>query len=264
MMPSADHNPMKTKRHLDHPDTLRVVKENMPLVKKIAAKMARRMSSNVEYDDLVQDGMFGLIDAILRSTKTIAGTEFERYVAQRARGYMLDGLRLNDPASRLIRKNMRQVEQAIQLLGHKLGRAPLESEVATEIGLSLANYQRLLQDAHGYVIISLDDLGEGDGNTHYIDQCASGNGDPLVALERKALRQALIQAIKDLPKQETMVLNLYYEDEKRMHEIGKRMKLSESRVSQIHTHAVALLRAAIVGSENTNSLLKPRQKVRSS
>jgi RNA polymerase sigma factor for flagellar operon FliA len=253
---------MNAKLDLNHPDVLQLVAKSTPLVKRVAAKMARGLSANIEYDDLVQDGMLGLMDAILRTTKATAGTQFESYVAQRARGAMLDGLRLNDPSSRQIRQRMRQVEQAIQRLGHQLGRAPLESEVACALSVALPDYQRLLQDAHGYALISLDDLGDDEGFSAFIDQCVSRNGDPLVVLERAALRQTLLEAIKVLPKQETLVLNFYYEENLRMHEIGKILKLSESRVSQIHTQAIAILRAAFISNDKATSLLKPRQNVR--
>jgi RNA polymerase sigma factor for flagellar operon FliA len=253
---------MKAPRPINHPDNQRLIEQHTPLVKKIAFKMAQGLSANVEYDDLVQDGMMGLIDVILRATKATAGAEFEHYIAQRARGAMLDGLRANDPGSRQIRQDMRKAELAIQRLGHVLGRAPSEGEVATALDLPLPEYQRILQEAHGYVLISLDDLGDEDSPASYLELCATSNADPLVALQRTALRQALGEAIKKLPKQEMSVLNFYYEEDMRMHEIGKALGLSEARVSQIHAQAIALLRAAFVGGEQTVSLLKPRRKAR--
>lgn len=253
---------MKIKPSLSNPDTQRLIEKHTPLVKKIASKLAHGLSANVEYDDLVQDGMLGLIDALLRITKATAGAQFVSYIAQRARGAMIDGLRANDPGSRHIRQNMRKAELAIQRLGHQLGRTPSEGEVAAEMGLALQAYQRILQDSHGYVLISLDDLVDEDSPAAYLDLCANSNADPLVALQRAGLRQALGTALGGLPKQEKLVLNFYYEEELKMHEIGKVMGLSESRVSQIHTQAIALLRAAFVGGEQTVSLLKPRSKAR--
>jgi len=252
---------MKAKS-LSTPYQRHLIEKHTPLVKKIAARMAHGLSANVEYDDLVQDGMLGLMDAILRSTKAAAGAQFESYVAQRARGAMLDGLRAFDPAGRQIRRDMRQVERTIHSLGHLLGRAPLESEVAAALDLTLADYQHLLQEAHGYTLISLDDLTDEDNPQAYLELCASSHAAPLAALERESLRQALIAAITVLPAQEKFMLNLYYEEGLKMHEIGATMGLSESRVSQIHRQAIALLRASFVGSEPNSSLLKPRREVR--
>lgn len=253
---------MQDRSHISHPDQQRLIVKHTPLVKKIALRMAQGLSANVAFDDLFQDGMLGLIDAILRTTRATAGAEFEHYVAQRARGAMLDGLRDNDPGSRQIRQDMRKVELAIQRLGHQLGRAPTEAEVAQEMALPIAEYQHILQEAHGYVLMSLDDFAGDENLAHYLELCASNQADPLVALERAALRKALGDAIHALPKQEKMVLNLYYEEDMRMREIGHSLGLSESRVSQIHAQAIAILRATFVGSEQTSSLLKPRRKKR--
>lgn len=253
---------MPDRNHLSHPERQRLIQDHAPLVKRIASKLSQGLSANVEYDDLVQDGMLGLIDAILRSARRSAGAEFEHYVAQRARGAMIDGLRGNDPGSRKIRQDMRRVERAIQRLGHRLGRAPSEGEVATELDLPLAQYQRLLQEAHGYVLISFDDLAGDDGADPYYQLCSSGQADPLAVLERAALRQALWQAVNALPRQEKIVLNLYYEEDLRMHEVGTAMGLSESRVSQVHTQAIAHLRAAMIVDEPGAALLKPRRSER--
>jgi RNA polymerase sigma factor for flagellar operon FliA len=107
-------------------ESQRLIEEHTPLVKKIARKLARKLPSNVECDDLIQDGLLGLINAIVRSSRATIGGQFESYVAKRAHGAMVDGLRANDPGSRQIRKDMRRVEVVIQQLGHQLGRTPLE------------------------------------------------------------------------------------------------------------------------------------------
>jgi RNA polymerase sigma factor for flagellar operon FliA len=253
---------MNPKSPINHPDQIRLIEKHTPLVKKMALGMVQGLSANVQVDDLIQDGLLGLIDAILRTTKVTVGAEFEHYVAQRARGAMLDGLRANDPGSRQIRRDMRRVELAIQHLGHQLGRAPTEVEVATNLKLPLADYQRLLQDAHGYVVISLHDLGGDDNPDAYLELCASSLSDPLASLERAALRQALSQAIHALPQQEKVVLCLYYEEDLNMREVGGTLGLSESRVSQIHSQAVALMRASFVGVGVMPSLLKPRKTAR--
>ncbi len=253
---------MNSKPAINNPDQLRLIEKHTPLVKKLAFGMVQGLSANVQVDDLIQDGLLGLMDAILRTTKATVGAEFEHYVAQRARGAMLDGLRANDPGSRQIRRDMRRVEQAIQLLGHQLGRAPTEAEVSSTLELPLADYQRLLQDAHGYVVISLHDLGGDDNPDAYLELCASSLSDPLASLERAALRQALSQAIHALPQQERIVLRLYYEEDLNMREVGGTLGLSESRVSQIHSQAVALMRASFVGVGVMASLLKPRKTTR--
>jgi RNA polymerase sigma factor for flagellar operon FliA len=254
---------MKSKPSLCDPTSQQLIKQHAPLVEKIARRMVKTLAANVDCDDLIQDGMMGLMDAILRNSQTAACAEFESYVAQRARGAMIDGLRINDPGSRQVRRTMRRIEQVMQQLGHQLGRAPLESEVATTLGLQIADYQQILQDAHGYALISIEDLDDENNLENYLNQCADSSADPLVILERAALRQAIASAIEALPKQEKMLLSLYYEDGLRMHEIGKTMALSESRISQLHTQAIAQLRTSFLGSDPTTaSLVKPRRKPR--
>jgi RNA polymerase sigma factor for flagellar operon FliA len=239
-----------------------LIEEHTPLVKKIARKLARKLPTNVECDDLIQDGMLGLIDAIVRASRSTIGGQFESYVAKRAHGAMVDGLRANDPGTRHIRKEMRRVEIAIQQLGHQLGRTPAEGEVATALGLPLPEYQRMLQEAHGYLLISLDDLIGGTDAHEYRYQCGVGNADPLVALERTALRKALTQAISALPEQSKVILHMYYAEDQKMWEIGEQLALSESRVSQLHTHAIAQLRAIVLGGDQPTAVLKPRGKPR--
>ncbi len=253
---------MSTKQDISTPEIQRLIEKQTPVVEKIARSLARRTPENVECDDLIQDGMLGLINAILRWTRETTGCHFENYVAQRAHGAMLDGLRATDPATRHVRKEMRRVEAAIQQLGHRHGRTPNEREVADALGLEVGDYQRILQDAHGYVLISLEDLGGGVSASAYLKYCAVSHVDPLVVLERAGLRQALASAIEVLPRQKRQLLRHYYEDDLKMHEIGKQLGLSVSRVSQLHSQTIAELRASILDAKQHASLLKPRVKAR--
>lgn len=255
---------MHPKQDINDPRIQRLIEEKTPLVEKIAHKLVRRLPASVEYHDLLQDGLLGLIDAIVRWTRETSGQHFENYVALRAQGAMLDGLRALDPGTRQIRQEMRRVELAIQQLGHQLGRGPTESEVAHALGMEILEYQRILQEAHGYTLISLEDLigGEGADVDAYLQQCAKRHEDPLVVLQRASLRHALKLAISALPEQKQMVLKLYYEEELKMHEVGSALCISEARVSQLHTHTIAQLRADLLGSDAVLALLKPRSKPR--
>jgi RNA polymerase sigma factor for flagellar operon FliA len=239
-----------------------LVADKTPLVERIASNLSRRLPRSVERDDLVQDGLVGLIDAILRWTRETAGSHFDHYVAQRAQGAMLDGLRANDPGTRGLRKVMREAELAIQRLGHEMGRLPRDSEVAQALGVKVADYQRMLQDVQGYALISLEDLGGGSNAEDYLNYCAKSHVDPLRVLERAAVRQALLTAIQALPAQKQAVLRLYYEGELKMHEIGLVLKVSEARVSQLHALCIAHLRSAILTGEPPAGLLTPRTQVR--
>ncbi|MCK9387205.1 MAG: RNA polymerase sigma factor FliA [Sulfuritalea sp.] len=254
--------PVGMRREIGDAERQQLITAHMPMVRQMAQGLLKGLPASVQADDLMQDGMLGLMDAIIRSSKAETGRQFEKYVAQRVRGAMLDGLRLNDGGTRRVRREMRRVEVAIHKLGHQLGRAPTEGEVSDALDMPIAKYQKLLQEADGYVLISLDDLSDGEEGGDYLEQCASSNLDPLVVLQRAAFRKALIEALDALPVQEHSVVTFYYEEGRTMREIGGLMGVTESRISQIHSHAIARLRVAVLGGEEQRSLLTPRRKPR--
>lgn len=249
------------RRKLSDAETEKMIAEHAPLVSAIARNLLRKLPANVELDDLVQDGYLGLLGAVIHSTKTQAGGQFQAYLSQRIRGAMIDGLRDADPGTRRVRSEMRRVEQAIQRLGHQLGRFPHEGEVAEALAMPLPAYQQLLQEARGYELFSLDDFDDPDPDRDFLDWCAKTSSDPLASLQRKAFQRALLIALSDLAEREQSIMVMYYVEGLTMRVIGERLSLTEGRVSQIHTHAIAKLRAAVVGDAPTPSLLKPRWRV---
>ncbi|NYE61386.1 RNA polymerase sigma factor for flagellar operon FliA [Duganella sp. 1224] len=207
--------------------------------------MKAKLPPSVEVDDLVQAGMIGLLDAISRYEET-HGAQFETYAVLRIRGAMLDELRNSDWLPRSLRQNMRKVEAAMATLQQRLGRPPSESEVAKSLKLSLADYQEMLGDSGGHQLVYYEDFHDDDGNDSFLDRYASDEeADPLRSLLDGDFRQAVIDAIDALPEREKMLMGLYYEEELNLKEIGAVMGVSESRVSQLHTQAVARLRASL-------------------
>jgi RNA polymerase sigma factor for flagellar operon FliA len=143
---------------------------------------------------------------------------------------------------RSTRQNMRKVEQAMATLQQQLGRPPSESEVAKSLKLSLADYQDMLGDSGGHQLVYYEDFHDEDGNDSFLDRYAVDDDDPLKSLLDTDFRQTVIDAIDALPPREKMLMGLYYEEELNLKEIGAVMGVSESRVSQLHTQAVARLR----------------------
>jgi len=216
---------------------------HMPLVKRLAHHMKAKLPPSVEVDDLIQAGMMGLLDAINRYEDN-QGAQFETYAVLRIRGAMLDELRNNDWMPRSTRSNMRKVEQAMATLQQQLGRAPSESEVAKSLKLSLEDYQDMLGDSGGHQLVYYEDFHDSEeGSDGFLDRYAVDDDDPLKSLLDTDFRQAVIDAIDALPPREKMLMSLYYEEELNLKEIGAVMGVSESRVSQLHTQAVARLRA---------------------
>jgi RNA polymerase sigma factor for flagellar operon FliA len=217
------------------------VRDLAPLVKRIAHHMMASLPPSVEIDDVIQSGMMGLLDAA-RRYQTSEGAQFETYAVQRIRGAMLDGLRQCDWLPRGIRRSLRRVEAMISRLEQQNGRAPSESELATALDMSLLDYQQLLQDARGYQIVSYEDF-SGDEEDSFLERHAVGpENDPLEFLEDRSVRQTLVDGIEELPEREKLVMALYYEQELNLREIGEVLGVSESRVCQIHTQAIARLR----------------------
>ena len=215
--------------------------EHMPLVKRLAHQMKAKLPPSVEVDDLVQAGMMGLLDAINRYEEN-HGAQFETYAVLRIRGAMLDELRSSDWMPRSTRANMRKVETAMTTLQQQLGRPPSESEVAKSLKLSLADYQDLLGDSGGHQLVYYEDFHDDEGGDSFLDRHAVDDADPLKSLLDTDFRQTVIDAIDALPPREKMLMGLYYEEELNLKEIGAVMGVSESRVSQLHTQAVARLR----------------------
>lgn len=249
------------RRRLTEAESAALIETYTPLVNSIARSLLRSLPASVAADDLVQDGMLGLLVALLRSTRVREGAHFEHYLGVRIRGAMLDGLRQGDPATRRVRRAMRDVEAMVHRLSQQYGRMPHEGEIAAGLGMPLAAYQHLLAEADGYQLLMIEDFEDVEPGKDFLDWCARTNSDPLAALERKAFQRALLVAISELSGQEDRVMTLYYVEELTMKEIGHQLALSEARISQVHAQAVARLRAAVLGGEAVSPLLKPRWRL---
>lgn len=223
-----------------------LVSKYAPLVKRIAFHLMTRLPASVEVDDLIQNGMIGLLDAIGRYEEGL-GAQFETYATQRVRGAMLDGLRENDWLPRDIRRQMRQVEGAIQRLEHENGRQPSEQELAASLGMALDEYQKLLLSARGHQLLYLEDMTDGDGSDFLERHLVVAGGDPLSLLEEAGIRASLVDAIEALPEREKLLMALYYDEDLNLREIGEILGVTESRVCQLHSQAIARLRGAVSG-----------------
>ncbi len=225
-------------------DKEQCVAEFAPLVKRIAYHMMVKLPACVHVDDIIQAGMIGLLDAINRYEDSL-GAQFETYAAQRIRGAMLDELRRADWLPRSLRKKMRRIEAAVNTLEQRLGCAPTEPELASELNMSLAEYQETLQDARGGQLIYYEDFRQ-DDEENFLDRCCpDSENNPLEALLDEDMRSTLIKAIEELPPREKLVMGMHYEQELNLREIGEVLGVSESRVCQLHTQAIARVRSRL-------------------
>ncbi|QGW83927.1 FliA/WhiG family RNA polymerase sigma factor [Variovorax paradoxus] len=230
-----------------------LLKQHQPMVRRMALQMLAKLPASVELDDLIQAGMIGLLDASTRYQDN-RGAQFETFASQRIRGAMLDELRASDWGSRNLRQQARKVEQAIQSLEHRLGRPAAEGEIAKELKMDLDDYQSLLQEIQGCQLLYVEDFAqEGESDNPWLDRQARGgrpgaDDDPLAQLLEAGFRHELVDAISALPERDQLLLNLYYEEELNLREIGAILEVTQSRVCQLHAQAISRLRAHLKDS----------------
>ena len=221
-----------------------LIKQYQPLVRRLAHHMMAKLPPSVEVDDLIQVGLIGLSDALTRFEAS-QGVQFETFATQRIRGAMLDELRENDWMSRGSRKSQKDIEVAMRRLEHRLGRSPVESEIAAEMGMALPDYQTLLGKVRGTQLVYLEDMSRHseDDDTYLDRHVADNEADPLSMLRDHRLRQALVLAIKGLPEREQYIMSMYYEQDMNLKEIAAVLDVTESRICQLHSQSIARLRA---------------------
>lgn len=227
-----------------HLDRNAMIKQYQPLVRRLAHHMMAKLPANVQVDDLIQVGLLGLSEALTRY-EAAQGVQFETFATQRIRGAMLDELRGNDWMSRGSRKSQKEIEQAMRRLEHILGRTPIESEIAVELQMSLIDYQTLLGKVRGTQLVYIEDMARGkDDDDSFLDHHVTDEeADPLSMLRDQRIREALVQAIKNLPEREQYIMSMYYEQDMNLKEIAAVLDVTESRVCQLHSQSIARLRA---------------------
>jgi RNA polymerase sigma factor FliA len=223
----------------------RLLLEHLPIVRFLARRIHERLPQHVEMEDLVSAGVVGLMDAFAKFDPK-KKVQFRSYAQFRIRGAILDSLRTLDWSPRELRRKGRAVEEAVRLLTARLGRAPGETEIASELDLTLDQYQALLGDLKGLEIGTLHtEHNEDSGEEELAYVPGQPEDDPLFCCLRGELKERLADAIEGLAERERLVMTLYYYEELTMREIGLALGVVESRISQIHASAVVHLRAAL-------------------
>jgi RNA polymerase sigma factor FliA len=247
---------------LSENDRNQLLIEHLPTVRFVARRIHERLPQHVELDDLIAAGMVGLIDAFSKFDHS-KRVQFKSYAQFRIRGAILDSLRTLDWSPRELRRKGRAVEEAIRALTQRLGRVPAEHEIALEMNLGLGDYQLLLSELKGLEIGSLHtERSEDSGDEELAYIPGSPEEDPLFRCLKGELKQHLVEAIDELPERERMVLTLYYYEELTMKEVGLTLGVVESRVSQIHSSAVARLRVALAGLANRPTAKRAKKEGR--
>jgi len=229
-----------------------IVIQYAPLVRYVIGRLALRLPTGMDHEDLLGYGTIGLIEAVDRFDPT-RGVKFETYAIQRIRGSIIDELRRLDPVTRGIRQKAMQIERAMSALSMEMGRLPDDAEVAERLDMDLAEYHRVLRESNIY-LVPLEGGPRGDDEVLLIDTIVDESSpDPVeVSIDRDMVR-LLADAIEDLPERDQLILKLYHYEQLTLKEIGQVLEVTESRVSQLHSRAVLQLRAILNRQTESNA-----------
>ncbi|HXM17725.1 MAG TPA: FliA/WhiG family RNA polymerase sigma factor [Candidatus Tumulicola sp.] len=223
-----------------------IIHKFLPLVKYVAGKISVSLPAHVDINDLINEGILGLIDAIGKYDDS-RGVKFETYATTRVSGAILDALRAMDWVPRAVRQKARELERVFTDLEHKLGHAPADHEVARAMGITRDEYHALLMKIRGSSILSLEEFLPNDKghDVALLDTLRDSGPEVTFSVESAELKMSLAGAVEALPPQERTVISLYYFEGLTLKDIKSVLNVSESRVSQIHAQAVIRLRAKL-------------------
>ncbi len=237
------HNPY-TQQHKSNREQIAI--EYAPVVKHIALKLAARLPVGFDLDDLIQSGMIGLLEAIERFDPK-KGVKFKTFAEIRVRGAMLDELRARDWIPRSVRDNSSKLEGAFTELRAQNIDHPTDKQLARQLDIKPKELPEFLDKAKPIPLLSLDNLGrrsESDTKLNILDTLSDPDQeDPVENLLGSEAKEAVLAALEKLPDKEKLVLSLYYVEDLNLKEIGAVLDVSESRVSQMRTKAIAMLRS---------------------
>ncbi|QEK12248.1 FliA/WhiG family RNA polymerase sigma factor [Crassaminicella thermophila] len=212
------------------------------LVKIIAGRLYVNYGNNIEFDDLVSYGIFGLLDAIDKFDPS-KNVKFETYACIRIRGSIIDQLRALDWIPRSVRQKYKKIEDAYKSIENKLGRSAKDEEVALELNISLNELSTLIAEVHSFSVISLEEKILNNANFTIIDDDI--NIEPQAFLDQEEIKKILLDLVNELPEKEKKIISLYYYSELTYKEISTILGVSESRISQLHTKAIIKLKSKL-------------------
>ncbi len=224
-----------------------LIMDYAPLIRFVAQRIAARLPSNIDIDDLISAGVIGLMDAIEKYDPS-RDNKFKTYAEFRIRGAILDELRSQDWVPRSVRDKAKKIEKTYAELEQKLGRAVTDEELSNALGIQLDEYYDMVSKVKAVTLLSIDELsGPNQQDRKSLLECLENvsSKNPFTQLKSKGVRDLLVKHIDELPEKQKLVLSLYYYEDLNLKEIGRILEVTESRVSQLHTQAVEKLRSKL-------------------
>lgn len=225
----------------------KLIMEYAPLIKFIAQKIAVRLPAHIELDDLISSGVIGLMDAIEKYDPK-RDNKFKTYAEFRVRGAILDELRAQDWVPRSVRDKAKLLDKTMVQLESELGRAATDEEVSARLGISMDEFYDLVNQVRPVSVLSIDEAStfssvDKMSILNLLESCKLNN--PFNQLNVKSVKAVVTKAIEELPERQRLVLSLYYYEDLNLKDIGKILRVTESRVSQLHAQAITRLRAKL-------------------
>ena len=217
----------------------RLIVHFSPLVKFVAGRVRSGLPPSVDQNDLVSDGVFGLLDAV-EKFEPERGLQFQTYAVTRIRGAIVDGLRSSDWVSRSVREKIRDVDAASARLEAELGRAPKDRELATELGITVGELRKVYSQTAHTSVVSFETVVDDEAPRETAELPGAADDLP----------PGFLAAVRELPERDQVVVALYYWERLTLAEIGQVLGVTESRVSQLHSRATMTLRRKLVRDLN--------------
>ena len=219
-----------------------IIEKYLPMIQCLARRISSRLPANIQHNDLISSAVIGLMDAIKKYDPE-RNNKFKTYAEFRMRGAILDTLRTQDWTPRSIRDKAKKIDKVTRTLEQKFSRVPNEKEIAEALNMSLEEYHVMLNQTKRVSVVSIDE----SSIFNYTDRnlvlkMLEDTDSPMSEINRKSVHKIIIDAIKELPERQRIVLSLYYYEEFNLRKIGQILKVTESRVSQLHSQAIERLK----------------------
>ena len=245
---------MLLKKNLTVKERNEIVESYLPMIQCIARRISSRLPANIQYSDLISSAVIGLMDAIQKYDPS-RNNKFKTYAEFRVRGAILDALRAQDWTPRSIRDKAKRIDRVTKRLEQEFSRPPNEQEMAAALEVSLEEYHTMLNQTKEVSVVSIDESSIFNyTDKNFVLKMLEDSDSSLGQINKKSLHKVIVEAIRELPERQRIVLSLYYYEELNLRKIGRILQVTESRVSQLHAQAIERLKYKLINKVKKQEL----------